>query len=179
MNICILGFMGAGKSRYAYELAKLLNLEFIDLDEQIEKAVGQSISEIFNIRGEDFFRRKEQEELIGVLQKNNVVLASGGGTPAYKDNMKHILQKSISIYLKPDVTTIYNRLMTAQASRPLIANLDPSELKDFIVTKNKERSLFYRKSHFVINPEILKPDKMNEILKDLTMERFVQAGSNE
>ena len=111
MRIFLIGFMGTGKSRWGEIWASQHDLNFIDLDIEIEKKTGLSIEEIFEKKGEDFFRDVEANTLMEMEQYDNCIIACGGGTPCFKNNMvlifltgfEYVLLKNnidISIHLK-------------------------------------------------------------------------------
>ena len=88
MNIFLIGFMGCGKSSLGKRLARRLNYRFVDLDEEIERQTGRSIAEIFSRDGENYFRQLEANILRQIEWSMPTVVATGGGTPCYFDNMK-------------------------------------------------------------------------------------------
>src|SRR5437773_11285939 len=97
--IFLMGFMGSGKTFFGKQLAQLLNYEFIDLDELIGKNEGATIAEIFFSKGEAYFRSKESSLLKSLSQNENAVIATGGGTPCFHDNMKWMNEHGITVYL--------------------------------------------------------------------------------
>jgi shikimate kinase len=99
-NIYLMGCMGAGKSTAGRLLARVLGRDFLDLDEQIVARAGRSISQIFEDEGEDGFRQREHDALRQVAQRENIVVALGGGAVLRDDNWELIQQSGISIYLK-------------------------------------------------------------------------------
>ncbi len=153
MKITLVGYMGAGKTSLGKNLAFELGLDFYDLDIEIEKRSGFSISETIFNKGELFFRKLEREILMEILEKDDFVLASGGGTPCYYDNAELIANKSFSIYLMYSVPTLFCRLDGKQKQRPLIAHLDGPGLKEYIGKHLMERMAFYEKSTQIINAE--------------------------
>jgi len=151
MKISILGYMGSGKSTIGKNLAQKLNLNFIDLDQYIEHENNETISGIFAQYGEIKFRKMERESLAGVLNSDfDLVIASGGGTPAYYDNMELINEKSISIYLRLSIKEIVNRLTSEKYKRPLIAHLNNEQLPEFIAKHLFERRNFYEQADLTI-----------------------------
>ncbi len=151
MNIVLLGYMASGKSIIAKKLAKKTTTNFIDLDVYIEKKEGLKISEIFKTKGEIYFREVETSCLKDILnRKNEIILAVGGGTPCYANNMQIILESSISIYLKASTNTIYNRILLEKNKRPLVREISNEKLKEFIAKHIFERSSFYNNANITI-----------------------------
>ena len=148
--------MGAGKTTYGRRLAKQLDLEFIDLDQYIEKKHKSSIPYIFDLVGETGFRHIEHRTLLEIISKNNFVLSTGGGIPCFNDNMKILLSKGITIYLKLPTEDLVARLKKAKRRRPLIENFSEEELTNFINIKISERKKFYNKADIIIDGSNLK-----------------------
>jgi shikimate kinase len=120
MNIILIGMPGAGKSTLGKSLAEYMNLPFYDLDDYIVEGQGLSISEIFEKKGEAFFRKVEHEALATFFIKfKHFVLSTGGGTPCYHHNMELIKKNGISIFLDPPIHTLYQRLQK-DLDRPLL-----------------------------------------------------------
>ncbi len=154
MKIVLLGYMASGKSVVGKELAKQLSYDFIDLDSYIELKEEKSIAAIFSEKGEIYFRRKETEYLKEIISiKENFILSLGGGTPTFGENMDVILKNSKSFYLKPSLDTLYSRLLKEKESRPLVAEIEPSKLREFIAKHIFERSVFYDKANHIISTE--------------------------
>lgn len=150
MNIVLIGYMGSGKSTIGRKLAEIVESEFIDLDDYIQKSENLTIPEIFETKGEIYFRKMEHFYLKEVLQRNNIILALGGGTPCYGSNMEVILnaKEAHSIYLKSSIPNLVQRLTLEKAQRPLIARLKTDEeLAEFIGKHLFERSVYYSKCH--------------------------------
>ena len=164
--------MGSGKSRIGKNLAEKLGLPFVDLDDQIEKKHGKRISEIFKEKGEIFFRKSETEVLKDILEdKNSLVVALGGGTPCYGNNLDLIKNDTQSkmIYLKASVNFLTERLFAEKDSRPVISHLEQKDdLEDFIRKHLFERSYNYLQANQIINVEEKNPEIIvGEIMKDL------------
>ncbi len=172
MKIFILGFMGNGKTTIGKRLSEILHYDFIDLDENIEKEEGLSIGEIFYQHGEEYFRQKEKAQLQKLGKVQNAVIAVGGGTPCFYDNMDWMNKQGFTIYLKLSSDEIIQRLalMNEQeiGSRPLIANKSKEELRIFVEEVLKKREPFYKKAKFVLeNPMGKMEETIHEILKQL------------
>ena len=150
MRIFLIGFMGCGKTTLGKKLAKHLNYNFIDLDSYIEKTTNKTITEIFENKGENAFRNLEKESLMEVCKKDNLVIATGGGTPCFFDNMQKILDSGKAIYLKMEIEDLLERLETEKSQRPLIENKSAKELDNFIRNKLSEREYFYKKSNYIL-----------------------------
>ncbi len=118
-NIIITGFMGTGKSIVAKELARKLKMEYIDTDQIIEKRQGLSISDIFAKYGEKYFREQESKLVKELSKKENMVIATGGGTLLSSDNTRILSQKGKIICLYADSQIIYNRVRRKK-DRPLL-----------------------------------------------------------
>src|SRR5512136_2261829 len=108
-NIYLVGFMGSGKTSVGRRLAELLGWTFVDLDEEIEKRAGQSIPEIFRLRGEKHFRSLEREELERECRGSNTVIALGGGTFCSTENRETITRTGISVWLDAPIELLSAR----------------------------------------------------------------------
>jgi len=165
MRIFLLGYMGCGKTTVAKKMAYKLGLEFIDLDKQIEHKCGKSISAIFEEDGEDVFRTLERESLNQFIAKNNFVMAVGGGTPCFFDNMKVINESGVSVYLQMSAKSLTMRLESAKSERPLIAEKSQKELLSFIRQHLSEREPFYLLAKYVTKGENLSVNRLTELLR--------------
>ncbi len=145
-----MGYMGSGKSALGKALAEVKSIEFIDLDDYIESYEKSTITQIFEKKGEMFFRKKERFYLEQLLaEPTKAIIALGGGTPCYFDNIDHINQSenTVSIYLKTTPKTLANRLFDQKDHRPMIAHLStPEALEQFIAKHLFERSPYYLKA---------------------------------
>lgn len=167
MNIYLIGFMGSGKTTMGRQLAEELAYSFVDLDEYIEEKCNKTISEIFKELGENEFRKIERSALTDSFGFKDTIIATGGGTPCYFDNMTLINKNGLSIYLEIDVHTLVKRLRNSPVERPLIKNKTEKELSDFIFEKLQEREPFYSKSYFSIDNEIVSPAEMAKIIRSI------------
>jgi len=153
MIITLLGYMGSGKSTIGAHLATILEYEFIDLDNFIEEKEQLSVKEIFNAKGEIYFRKLENACLKEIYAlKNNIVLSLGGGTPCFSGNMELInSENSKSIYLKLLPKSLSDRLFLEKEQRPLISHLKTEDdLIEFIAIHLFERQSYYSQAAHVI-----------------------------
>jgi len=155
MKIVLLGYMASGKSTIGREISKKLDMKFIDLDDYISKREKRSISEIFKVEGEIYFRRIESLYLGEILNfKDSFILSLGGGTPCYSNNMELILNSDASsIYIKASIKTLVSRLIAEKNKRPLVADLEDDKLIEFVAKHLFERRFFYEQASITINTE--------------------------
>lgn len=144
--------MGAGKTTLGKEIAKKMNLQFLDLDKLIVTDEGRSINQIFEDEGENGFRQIERKILKNLLKSDNYLLACGGGTPCYKDNMEQMNTKGVSLFLDVTEDELVRRLSRNKTTRPLLRDLNDEKLKEYIHEKLEKRQKCYRKSKIWINP---------------------------
>ncbi len=150
MKIVLVGYMYCGKTTVGKRIANILNFEFKDTDTLVENICGENISSIFETKGEEFFRQKEREVLIQLLQEDNIVIATGGGLPCYEDNMKLIKNNCKSIYLKLTPQQILSRALVSKKKRPLIENIPIEKRLEFIKNSLQEREKFYQQADVFI-----------------------------
>lgn len=153
MNIVLLGYMGSGKSTIGQLLARKLNYDFIDFDDFLQEREKMTINEIFDVKGEIYFRKLENRYLKEVLEvKPNSVISLGGGTPCYGDNMKIIKDSGhATVYIKVAVEELTARLWKARTTRPLLAHQDSTEKMDEFVRKHLfERSFYYNQASYKV-----------------------------
>jgi len=151
MRIFLIGFMGAGKTTIGRKLSEDLNLKFIDLDKYIENKIGMTITFIFNKMGEKKFRLIEKECLIELSKEENVIIATGGGTPCFYNNMQKILDCGISIYLKTEIEYLLKRLEKDKNGRPLIQNKSISEIETYLKNQLPKRDNFYKQADYTLD----------------------------
>lgn len=141
--IFLTGFMGSGKTVTGRLLASRLGYDFLDLDDWIEKKEGRTISRIFASEGESGFRELEQKALYEMGSRERIVIACGGGTPCYSDNMEWMNKRGVTVFLNPSMRVLAERLLAGQDHRPLIRGLDREGLFSFIESRLKERMPYY------------------------------------
>jgi shikimate kinase/shikimate kinase/3-dehydroquinate synthase len=158
-NLVFLGMMGSGKSSIGSLLSKKLNIDFIDVDSEIERNTGMKISKIFENNGEKYFREIEETTTLKFLKKNNTVISLGGGAFLNNKIKKEVLDNHISFWLNWDIKTLFNRIKDSK-KRPIALNAPKNILIDLI----KKRSIVYSKAMYKINCENL---SKNEIVKNV------------
>ena len=153
MKIVLVGYMGSGKSTIGKMLSKNVGIPFYDLDDIIESHEKMSIKNIFETKGYIYFRKLEHLFLNNFInEKESFVLALGGGTPCYANNHEILKIKDVSsFYLKVSVDTLITRLNKEKYLRPLIANFNKEELKDYVNKHLFDRNYFYFQSKHIID----------------------------
>ena len=149
-NIVLLGMMGSGKSTIGYLLSKNLNLNFLDVDKFIEKETDLKIYDIFQKKGEVYFRNLEEKTTLKLLKGKGKIISLGGGGFLNKNIRKEILKNHISFWLNWKNSTIINRILKSK-KRPIAFNSSENNLKRLI----NERSNIYAEANFKINCERL------------------------
>ena len=158
MIISLIGYMGSGKSHISKVLNQELQFKLIDLDREISLKNNSPINEIFQKKGEIFFRKQERELLELVLKTpENCILSLGGGTPAYYNNMELINAHSESVFLRTSVKTLTERLLRQKGKRPLIASQQDEDLPEFIAKHLFERNQFYAQAKFTVDTDGKEP----------------------
>ncbi len=159
--------MGSGKTSRGRELAEKIDYTFIDLDVMIEKEAKMTIPQIFADKGEQVFREMEQAALRKTFKKDNIVVATGGGTPCFFDNLKEMREHGTVVYLKATVGLLFHRLATSKRERPLLKDLKDVELVLQIRDQMAFREPFYESAHYQIEALDL---RANELVKLLAKE---------
>lgn len=142
--------MGSGKSHWGRIWASKNGYTFYDLDEEIEKTSKMSIEDIFKKQGEKKFRKMERTHLQKFENKKKCLVACGGGAPCFFDNIDYMLANGKVIYLKASPQYILNRVMDETTKRPLLKEVNTSELLFFIQQKLKEREPEYLKASYIL-----------------------------
>jgi len=158
-NLVFLGMMGSGKSSIGSLVSKKLNIDFIDVDNKIEKKTGLKISKIFENEGEKYFRQIEEIETLKSLKNKKTVIALGGGAFLNNKIKKEVLDNHISFWLNWDIKTLINRIKNS-TKRPIAHKSSKIEIEELI----KKRSIIYSKAMYKIDCENL---TKNEIVKKI------------
>ena len=147
-KIFLIGMMGSGKTFWTKKIAKWIKSAGYDLDDLIEMTEEKTISEIFEEDGEDYFRKLEAKILRWFTEKKKYVLAAGGGTPCYHENMNWMKKEGMVIWLDESIEILVQRLAAEKAHRPLIAHLSNEEIAQFIQQKLVERHAYFQQANY-------------------------------
>ena len=167
MRIFLIGFMGSGKSHVGRQLAKAAQMPFLDLDDYMEQHEQRSITSIFAQEGEAAFRQMERAALHRTAELPEAVIACGGGTPCFFDNMDWMNRHGVTVYLKTPVDILFQRLKAGKNKRPLLATLDDAALQNYISNKLNEREPFYLQAGVIYHVQQLHEPVANELFKTL------------
>ena len=151
MKIYLIGMPGSGKTTLGRQLAEELLLLFVDLDKEIEKHEGKSISQIFAEQGEDYFRQVESRLLTEwASSTKGFVMATGGGAPCFYNGMDTIIQTGFSIFLEVPVPELLTRL-DRKTDRPLLNTADVEERRERITTLSQLRQAIYARANVTLH----------------------------
>ncbi len=166
-SIVMVGLMGCGKSAVGRRLAHRLGLPFVDADEEIEKAAGKSIEDIFEDHGEAYFREGERKVLARLLRSKAQVLATGGGAFMNAETRAAIAETGISVWLKADLPLLVRRV-AKRNNRPLLKNGDPEAVMQKLMD---ERYPIYAEADVTVQSR----DVPHEVIVNEILDRLTQA----
>ena len=165
MKIYLIGFMGSGKTHWGRLLSEKLGVRFFDLDEEVVEEAGIPITEIFAAAGEEHFRMLEKEVLHKLTGSHeSFIMACGGGTPCYFNNIEFMNQAGTSVWINTPVETLFSRLVNQKSKRPLIRDLSDDQLRGFISKKFSDRRMYYEQAELVVDEEPVELDKLIETI---------------
>jgi shikimate kinase len=153
MRYFIIGFKNSGKTTFGKTLAHEIGLDFIDLDEYMEKREGKSIPKIYTRLGEEGFRRLEWKALKEVVRRDNLVISTGGGAPCHCDNMNLMEQFGDVIYLKVTDETLVKRLKKAVKDRPIVLGKSEEELRRYVADLRDKCEHHYLRARYIVDGE--------------------------
>jgi shikimate kinase len=165
VKLFLLGMMGTGKSYWSRKLAKKLKTGGFDLDYLIESHEEKTIAEIFAEDGETYFRKSEAKILRWFGEKKTFVLATGGGTPCFHENMDWMNKNGITIWIDEPIDVLAQRLIPGKEQRPLIRDLSNEELHSFLSGKLAERAQFYNQAAHHLQGNAISDEGFAKIIK--------------
>lgn len=168
MKIVLTGFMGTGKTSVGREISRKLGYRFIDTDVLIEEREGCAISIIFKEKGENYFRKLEEDVIEDVSKEKNVVIATGGGVIKNRNNVENLRRKGIIIWLKASPEIILKRIMTEGGKRPLLEVKEP--LNEINKLLNERRELYKQGDTYVDTDYITSEETAEEIIEKLGLD---------
>lgn len=162
MKIYIVGFMGAGKTTVGRELASRVDAPFFDLDDLVETAEKMTVKDIFAQHGEPYFRKRERDILRATHYLDNGIVATGGGTFTFDENIQFIQSEGLSVYLSAPYTVLRARIGVKAAERPLF--------RDDVATHElfNNRVRYYRMADITL--EVREDETPKEIVERLLLE---------
>ena len=166
LRIFLVGMMGSGKSFWADKLKRKFKVPAYDLDALIEMMEEKSVAEIFSEDGEDYFRKAEAKMLRLFGEKKQFILACGGGTATYHDNIEWMNKQGITIWLDEPVEVLSQRLVNTQSRRPLLKNISNENIPGFLNTKLEERQPYFSKAKYRLSGEQLAENTFAKLIKE-------------
>lgn len=167
-KVFLTGFMGCGKTHWGRVLSHKLSIPFFDLDEKIVEHTGKSIAQLFEEKGEEHFRLLEKEVLYILTESHeSFVMATGGGTPCFYNNIDYLKKNGIVVWLNCSMDCLYRRLVKEKDKRPLIRDVSDDQLKAFITKKFSTRQIFYQQADVIIREDELTLEQLlNKIFQE-------------
>jgi shikimate kinase len=165
MKIFLIGFMGSGKTHWGRRLGSKLNLPFYDLDTVIIEQEKKSVAEIFDEKGEEYFRYQEKETLERIAaEQESFILSCGGGTPCFFNNIEFMKKNGKVIWLNTSIDMLTQRLQKERMSRPLISEVNEEDLRRYIIRKLSERRMYYQQADVTVGEENVNLEELIRIL---------------
>jgi shikimate kinase len=161
VNIYLIGFMGSGKSSTGRKIASSLRWQFADTDKIVEEQEGATVTELFEQKGEEYFRKAETRALRTVSERSRTVIACGGGTPCSDENMKIMKSTGVIVYLKMPAEALASRLLKSKTKRPLLQGAGETGMTERVRDLLNRRSEWYEQADKVL-------DSMNDTVEEMT-----------
>ena len=154
-RIIIMGYMGSGKTTIGKALSKETHIPFYDLDWYIESRMRKTVSQLFQERGEEGFRKIEHAMLHEVAEFEQVIISCGGGTPCFFDNIEYMNRQGQTVFLKASPEVLYQLLRMGKTIRPLLQGKTPQEVQLYIREQLKVREAFYTQARHTLDVSLL------------------------
>ena len=164
MNVFLIGMMGSGKSTLGRALARITGKVCVDLDEYLTEREGITIPEIFSKHGEAYFREKESYYLRELSNQGSNIIATGGGTPCFNDNMEFMNKNGITIFLDVPADELFKRLSSQKKGRPLLEEKSDEELAAFIASVLEKRRFYYEQAKFKLKGNNVSVNELLQLL---------------
>jgi shikimate kinase len=158
--------MGTGKTTVSRKLAAQLGWDYCDLDLLFETKYKIAISDFFEQYNEVLFRKLERDLLLETGNFRQTVIATGGGTPCFYNNMYWMRESGLTVFLKINPEAAIHRLMHSKKKRPLLINKTSAEIVDFIHEHLPERETFYQQAHIMAKAESC---NLQELIKQIEL----------
>ena len=166
--LILVGYAGSGKSSLAKRLSKALGVGYVDTDTLVEQSVGATIADIFHYEGEEYFRRAEREVLERLTSESyRGIVATGGGLPAWRDNMECLNSIGTTIYLQRSPEQIISRLSAyGREKRPMFRGKSDEELLSFMREHIAQREPYYLKARIVVDCNTMSDDAVVNYIRE-------------
>lgn len=166
MILFLVGYAGSGKSSLGKRLARRMGLRFVDTDNVVEQQVGAPIADIFHYEGEEYFRIAERRAVESLANEAmDLVIATGGGLPTWRDNMEWMLRSGVTIYLRRSPEQILSRLSAyGREKRPMFRGKSDEELLEFMRQQMSVREEYYAQAHISVDCTTMSDDDVVEYI---------------
>jgi shikimate kinase len=166
MILFLVGYAGSGKSSLGKRLARRLGVRFVDTDREVEMQVGATIADIFHYEGEEYFRMAERKAVETLANEAvDMVIATGGGLPTWRDNMEWLVRSGMTVYLRRSPEQILSRLTEhGRNKRPMFRGKSDEELLMFMHEQMAVREKFYAKAHITVECTSMSDDDAVEYI---------------
>ena len=166
MTLFLVGYAGSGKSSLGKRLARRMGLRFVDTDNVVEQQVGAPIADIFHYEGEEYFRIAERRAVESLANEAmDLVIATGGGLPTWRDNMEWMLRSGVTIYLRRTPEQILSRLSDyGREKRPMFRGESDEELLQFMRQQMAVREEYYTQAHISVDCTTMSDDDVVEYI---------------
>lgn len=153
MNYYLVGLPGVGKTHCGRILSDHLRLEFIDLDNRIEEETKKTISQLFEEEGELHFRELETQVLRKISTQDGIVVATGGGTPCFNNNLSIMMSQGVVLYLRDEIDAIASRIVANSNKRPMFFGLNEDDVLLKLMDLRDKRRPHYEQTHVITGLE--------------------------